>query len=150
KHVGFHILPEHYPYVAKALIGAIGDVLGDAASEELLNAWGEAYWFLAQILQEREGTIRAEIEHSAGGWHGWRQFRVSQKIQESEVITSFILRPKDRRDLLPHKPGQYLTFRLKAAGQPEMKRNYSISCAPNHEYYRISVKREANGNGGSR
>ncbi len=31
-----------------------------------------------------------------------------------------------------------------------MKRNYSISCAANGEYYRISVKREPNGQGGSR
>lgn len=31
-----------------------------------------------------------------------------------------------------------------------MKRNYSISCVPNGDQYRISVKREANGMGGSR
>jgi len=29
KHVGLNILPEHYPYVADALLGAIGDVLGE-------------------------------------------------------------------------------------------------------------------------
>src|ERR1700761_8686677 len=27
KHIGYHILPEHYPYVANALLAAIGDVL---------------------------------------------------------------------------------------------------------------------------
>src|SRR5690606_21699358 len=51
KHVGYDILPEHYPYVARALLGAIGEVLGDAATEEIVNAWGEAYWFLAEILK---------------------------------------------------------------------------------------------------
>src|SRR4051794_15924615 len=47
KHVGLNILPEHYPYVAEALLGAIKDVLGDAATDEIPAAWGEAYWFLS-------------------------------------------------------------------------------------------------------
>jgi nitric oxide dioxygenase len=38
KHIGFHILPEHYPYVATALLSAIADVLGDAATDEIINA----------------------------------------------------------------------------------------------------------------
>jgi nitric oxide dioxygenase len=38
KHVGLHILPEHYPHVADALLGAIKDVLGDAATEQILAA----------------------------------------------------------------------------------------------------------------
>ncbi|WP_422062287.1 NO-inducible flavohemoprotein [Sphingopyxis sp.] len=150
KHIGYHILPEHYPFVAAALLGAIGDVLGEAATPDLLAAWGEAYWFLANILQAREARIRGGIEQTPGGWHGWRRFRVAQKIQESAVITSFILRPIDRGPVVPHKAGQYLTLRLPVPGQPELKRNYSISCAPNADYYRISVKREADGQGGSR
>jgi nitric oxide dioxygenase len=40
KHVGLNILPEHYPHVAEALRGAIKDVLGDAATDEILAAWG--------------------------------------------------------------------------------------------------------------
>jgi nitric oxide dioxygenase len=142
KHVGYHILSEHYPFVAKALLGAIQDVLGDAATDEILAAWGEAYWFLADILIGREATIRAEIEAFEGGWSGWRDFVVAEKIRESAVITSFVLRPKDGGAVIPHKPGQYLTFRFdlpEAAGE---KRNYSISAGPNGESYRISVKRE--------
>jgi nitric oxide dioxygenase len=149
KHIGYHILPEHYPFVAEALLGAIKDVLGDAATDEILTAWGEAYWFLAEILKAREAVIRAEIERVEGGWNGWRQFVVADKIRESAVITSFILRPADGGPTLRHKPGQYLTFRLNPPGKPALKRNYSISCAPNAEYYRISVKREVGGQGGS-
>jgi nitric oxide dioxygenase len=150
KHVGYHILPEHYPYVATALLGAIKEVLGEAASEEVLAAWGDAYWFLADILKAREAVIRERIETVTGGWIGWRAFEVIEKRKESAVITSFTLRPIDRRPVLRHKPGQYLTFRLNAPDQPAMKRNYSISCAPNDDHYRISVKREAAGQGGSR
>lgn len=75
---------------------------------------------------------------------------MSDKIKESDVITSFILRPTDGGKVIQHKPGQYLTFALAPQGRPPLKRNYSISCAPNDKHYRISVKREANGLGGSR
>jgi nitric oxide dioxygenase len=150
KHIGYHILPEHYPYVAKALLGAIAEVLGDAATEELIGAWGDAYWFLAEILKSREASIREEIESRKGGWSGWRKFTVAEKIRESAVITSFVLRPVDGKAILQHKPGQYLTFRLEPQNGTHLKRNYSISCAPNSDFYRISVKREANGQGGSR
>ena len=150
KHVGYHILPEHYPFVANALLAAIKEVLGEAATDEILGAWGEAYWFLANILKAREVVLRDEIMRSEGGWNGWRRFVVAEKIRESSVNTSFVLRPEDGAPVLRHKAGQYLTFRLKPEGVPELKRNYSISCGPNGDHYRISVKREANGQGGSR
>lgn len=150
KHVGYHILPEHYPFVANALLAAIREVLGEAATDEVLAAWGEAYWFLANILKAREGVLRDEITRAEGGWTGWRRFVVVDKIRESTVVTSFILRPEDGGPVLRHRPGQYLTLRLKPVGAPELKRNYSISCGPNGGHYRISVKREANGQGGSR
>jgi nitric oxide dioxygenase len=81
---------------------------------------------------------------------GWRPFVVAEKVPESTVITSFILKPADGGPVMRHRPGQYLTFRLSLPDLPAMKRNYSISCAPNGEYYRITVKREAHGHGGSR
>lgn len=145
KHVGLQILPEHYPYVAEALLGAIKTVLGDAATEEILAAWGEAYWFLAHILIAREGRIYHELEAAEGGWNGWRTFAVDDIRRESSVITSFLLRPTDRRPVVRHKPGQYLTFWFEIPGHPPVKRNYSISSAPNGETYRISVKREPMG-----
>lgn len=149
KHIGYHILPEHYPFVARALLGAIQEVLGEHATPEILEAWGQAFWFLADILQAREQAIREEIS-AAGGWVGWRQFRVTGKIVESSVITSFILEPLDNRGVIAHKPGQYLTIRLDNPSFPGLKRNYSISSAPNISHYRISVKREDAGQGGSR
>lgn len=145
KHVGLQILPEHYPHVAEALLGAIKAVLGDAATDEILAAWGEAYWFLANILIAREERIYTDQVETIGGWNGWRDFRVDQVIEESSVIKSFILRPADGRPVMTHKPGQYLTFWLQIPGHPPIKRNYSISSASNGESYRISVKREDHG-----
>src|SRR5690606_30965481 len=39
KHVGLQILPEHYPHVGEALLGAIKAVLGEAATDDILEAW---------------------------------------------------------------------------------------------------------------
>lgn len=145
KHVGLQILPEHYPHVANALLGAIKAVLGDAATDEILAAWGKAYWFLANILISRENNIYGELAAAEGGWAGWRDFVIEKVQRESSVITSFILHPADGGGVIRHKPGQYLTFWLEIPGNPPIKRNYSISSAPNGEYYRISVKREPMG-----
>lgn len=145
KHVGLQILPEHYPYVAEALLGAIKHVLGDAATEEILEAWGEAYWFLADVLIAREARIYHEQAATEGGWNGWREFAITEIEPESATIASFSLRPVDGKPVLKHRPGQYLTFWLEIPGHPPIKRNYSISDAPNGRTYRISVKREPNG-----
>jgi nitric oxide dioxygenase len=143
KHVALNILPEHYPFVADALLGAIADVLGDAASDEIIAAWGEAYWFLAELLIGREATVYREHAAQPGGWSGWRDFIVQSAIDESSIIRSFILRPADGGRVLRHKPGQYLGLALDVPGAGALRRNYSISCAPNDRAYRITVKREA-------
>ncbi|EGF96399.1 Nitric oxide dioxygenase [Brevundimonas diminuta] len=145
KHVGLQILPEHYPHVGNALLGAIAHVLGEAATEEIMTAWGEAYWFLADILITREAAIYEDLAAAHGGWNGWRAFEVVEVRPESSVITSFVLKPKDGGPVLRHRPGQYLTFWFDVPGHAPIKRNYSISCAPNDETYRISVKREDKG-----
>ena len=60
RHVETGVRREHYPHVAAALLPAIRDVLGEeAATDELLAAWGEAYWFLAEILIGQEEDLYA-------------------------------------------------------------------------------------------
>jgi nitric oxide dioxygenase/hemoglobin len=57
RHVDTGVTAEHYPLVAAALLPAIREVLGaEVATDEVLAAWGEAYWMLADIL------IAAEAE----------------------------------------------------------------------------------------
>ncbi len=145
KHAGLQILPEHYPYVATALIGAVGEVLGEAATPEILSAWTAAYWFLADTLIAREEQIYSGAENTLGGWRGWRRFRVAEKTPETAEIASFLLRPVDGLPVLRHRPGQYLSFRFLPAEGEEARRNYSISCAADGAGYRITVKREPGG-----
>ena len=118
-------------------------MLGDAATEEILTAWGEAYWLLADLLMARERPTSMQAGGGVGGWNGWRDFTVEEHPPESEIIRSFILVPADGRGVIRHRPGQYLTFALDVPGAGLLKRNYSISSAPDGRSYRISVKREA-------
>lgn len=74
---------------------------------------------------------------------GFRRFRVSCKLRESDVITSFHLVPADGGELYPALPGQYLTLRVPGG----MLRCYSLSCAVDAPHHRISVKRETGGAG---
>ena len=62
RHVETGVKAEHYPLVADALLPAIRDVLGEAATDEVLGAWGEAYWALADILIGKEAILYAEVD----------------------------------------------------------------------------------------
>lgn len=58
-HVRTSVKPEHYPIVGESLLAAMSEVLGDTASPAVLDAWGEAYFFLADILIEKEKELYA-------------------------------------------------------------------------------------------
>lgn len=63
RHVETGVKPHHYPLVAEALLPAIRDVLGaEVATDEVLAAWGEAYWMLADILISAEAQAYEEAE----------------------------------------------------------------------------------------
>ena len=59
-HVAVKIIPEMYPVIGECLLAAMKDVLGDAATPEVLEAWEEAYGALAEILINREREIYQE------------------------------------------------------------------------------------------
>ena len=58
-HIKTKVQPEHYPIVGASLLEAIKNVLGDAATEEIINAWAEAYQFLADVLIAKEAEAYA-------------------------------------------------------------------------------------------
>ncbi|WP_349679318.1 MULTISPECIES: NO-inducible flavohemoprotein [unclassified Empedobacter] len=143
KHTSLNIQPEQYDIVGTHLLASIKEVLQDAATNEVLEAWRLAYNQLANLMIGHEQKMYESKKEEAGNWLGWRTFIVKSKVEESAEITSFYLKPKDGKALPKHLAGQYLSIKIFL---PEMNleqiRQYSISCAPNDEYFRISVKRE--------
>lgn len=143
KHGSLEVQPDHYPIVGQYLLGAVVSVLGPAATPEIVEAWSAAYGQLADIMIGRERILYDEGARQPGGWRGFKPFRVERKERESEVMTSFYLVPADGAPLATFKPGQYVSVKVHPPGFAyEQIRQYSVSCAPNGEHYRISVKRE--------
>ena len=57
KHCSLGVRPEHYPIVGKHLLAAVKDVLGAAATDEIVGAVAEAYGLLADICIQREAEL---------------------------------------------------------------------------------------------
>jgi nitric oxide dioxygenase len=145
KHAALRILPEHYPIVGENLLASIREVLGEAATDEIIGAWAEAYGFLTEILTGRERQIYKEQARAEHGWNGFRAFRIARKVRESEAIVSLHLHPSDGGGVPDYKPGQYLTVRVPDGRGSTTMRNYSLSEAPRSDRFRISVKAESGG-----
>ena len=144
KHASLFIRPEQYDIVGHHLIETMKAVLGDAATPEILDAWGAAYWQLADIMIAKEGQMYKETSY----WPDWKDFTIIKKEKESEAITSFYLEPVDAelKSKLPvFKPGQYISVQVivkELSGGVYQARQYSLSDAPGKNYLRISVKKE--------
>jgi len=142
KHVSLDIRPEQYQIVGHHLIASIGEVLGDAATPAILDAWTVAYNQLAALMSGHEaGLYNKQVAEQ--GWTGWRNFTVMHREDESSEITSFYLYPADGGKVAKHLPGQFISLRI-FLPQLDLNqiRQYSLSSKPDDTYYRISVKRE--------
>lgn len=143
KHRSLGVKAEHYPIVGQHLLAAIKEVLGDAATDEILQAWAEAYGVIADAFISVEADMYDKAKTQEGGWADFKPFRIERKIKESDVITSFYLVPQDRGALAAFEPGQYISIKVQIPGEENTHiRQYSLSDAPGKPYYRISVKRE--------
>jgi ferredoxin-NADP reductase/MOSC domain-containing protein YiiM/ferredoxin len=111
-----------------------------------------------------QGSFRALLDHpsdsgvrtgnaglsAASGpppaWTGFRTLRVSRIDQESLTVFSLTLASLDGRPLATPLPGQFVVLRLRPdpAAAP-LLRSYSLSSAPNANFYRISIKQEEHG-----
>lgn len=142
KHASVGITADHYPIVGRHLLGAIQEVLGDAATPPLLSAWDEAYSALAGALVEAENHLYAEAGIAPGEL---RAMRVAEVRKESEDVTSFTLQPTDGRPAFHFKPGQYVSVSVTFEDGSTQLRQYSLSDKPTSGSLRISVKRERAG-----
>src|SRR5690625_2555094 len=96
-----------------------------------MNAWVEAYGVIAQVIIDIEKEMYGEAAGQPGGWDGFKDFVVVDKVKESDVLTSFYLKPYDNNVLAEYETGQYLTIRVKIPNEEYTQiRHYTISAAP--------------------
>ncbi len=110
----------------------------------IVSAAAGAVGGFASGKSKSKASETTEIATSATDWKDWRKFVVDRKVQESESITSFYLRPLDKGLIPNFAPGQFLTIQLDIPEQPKpVIRTYSLSdYIQASSYYRLSIKRE--------
>ncbi len=95
-----------------------------------LNATGSWEEVAAKLAQQQQGNE-------------YRDYRVDRIENESDTITSFYLVPEDGERIPCHVAGQFLPIEIQPQGvSAPINRTYTISNAPNGEYFRLSIKRE--------
>jgi nitric oxide dioxygenase len=72
KHCALQVRAEHYPIVYESFMWAVGEVLGEAVTPEVADAWGKVVLFIARAMIERELEIYAEQQAKNFGWFGWK------------------------------------------------------------------------------
>lgn len=155
KHVGLQVKPEHYDIVGSCLLKTLKDMVGDAASDEFMEAWKVAYTDLANILIDLEKERYAEeLGQLENAWSGFADAHVDNIVQETPSIKSVYIKLDDEKaKIAKFFPGQYICIRLSTdGGKTEQSREYSLSNeleGPSSvEYsncFRISVKRIEDG-----
>lgn len=139
KHAAVGLTADHYPIVGEHLLGAIKTVLGDAATPALIDAWGEAYWLLANLLIDEEKKLYAQTGADAGAL---TRLKVVRRVQESADIVSYYLQTEDGMSPGAFLPSQYITVEAQLDKDKRQLRQYSLSDSPQQPWWRISVKRE--------
>ncbi|WP_201555293.1 globin domain-containing protein [Psychrobacter sp. 72-O-c] len=152
KHRALQILPEHYPIVGKYLIGAIKEVLGEAANDDIINAWTEAYDEIADVfIQLEKNMYKEEL------WEGFAAFKVVEKVAAATDIAAFTVVPVNDSSVenspesnqsidlnkLNLTAGQYITVKTDPKDSDHLAlRHYSLYSANTDKGIQFAVRRD--------
>jgi nitric oxide dioxygenase len=90
KHRAIGIKAEQYPVVGETLLQAVKDVLGDTATDEIIEAWGKAYGYIADAFISIENKLYEETEHQAGGGTDSEIFILIKRQRKAKMLLRFI------------------------------------------------------------
>jgi len=130
RHVALGITPALYGAVHDSLLKAIGEVLGDAVTPEIGEAWSNAVFALAEICWTGEEALYKQTESRKGGWREFREFELVKKTEVSQDTISFDFKAADGyEEGFEYNAGQYLTIRIDD-GDTKMRRHYTVTSSP--------------------
>jgi nitric oxide dioxygenase len=145
KHVSLGIRPEQYTIVGHHLLDAVGEVLGDAATPDIAQAWDEVYWLFATQLVAEEARL-----YQQGGVDPadpLRPYRVVRRIEETDDVVSLVLEPADGDELPQIAPGQYVSVFVDLPDGNRQPRQYTVSSTALGTRLQITVRRVKGANG---
>lgn len=124
KHVSLGITEDQYQIVHDHLFAAIVQVLGDAVTPEVAQAWDAVYWLMADVLINFEKDLYA----SAGVDNGdvFRRATLTKKQPLTDAVSLFTF----KADALPEAlPGQYTSIGVVLPDGARQLRQYSLVSA---------------------
>lgn len=135
KHVSLGIRKDQYQIVHDNLMAAIAEVLGDAVTPEVAEAWDAVYWLMADVLIKHE----AKLYESDGVADGdvFRRATVTAKEQLTDTVFTYTL----TGDFTAPRPGQYTSVGVVLDDGARQLRQYSIIEGDAHSY-RIAVEND--------
>ena len=125
KHTSLGIVEEQYPIVYENLFAAIAEDLGDAATPEVVEAWSEVYWLMADALIAIEKGLYGQQAND----QMWTNWTVTAKVPAGEDCVTFSLAPADDTPVTVAKPGQYVSVRVRLEDGLRQCRQYTLSDA---------------------
>ena len=144
KHVSLDIQPEQYNIVGENLLHSISEVLDVPMDSDLIAAWKEAYFQLADILIGVEKQKYAHLAAQNGGWAGWRSFVISA-IEDTEQGKRFTLKAQDGQDVATAEAGSFISVKVEVPNQSlQQPQQFSFTDDQNDQTYRFTVQPEAN------
>lgn len=125
KHVSLGIIASQYQIVHDNLFAAIVDVLGEAVTPEVAEAWDEVYWLMAKVLIDEESALYESDGVAAGDV--FRRAVLRSRRDLTDAVTEFTFEvPEDKGAFLKTRPGQYTSIGLKLEDGARQLRQYSL------------------------
>ncbi len=140
KHTSLGLLPEEYPTVHEHLFGAIAADLGDAATPEVVAAWDEVYWLMADALIKIEKGLYSQQANDVM----FAPFRLISKEQVADGVVAFEFEPADDTPMTPSVAGQYISIQVVVKDGLRQPRQFTlVPSDPGHR--RIVVREDPEG-----
>lgn len=138
KHASLGIAPDQYPIVHQHLFEAIAQVLGDAATPEVVAAWDEVYWDMAHALIRIEKGLYSRFGVTPD--EVWQDLVVTERRQESPDTVAFAVARSDGQPLPQAQPGQYISVQVTLPDGARQIRQYSLTRAPRSTSWGFTIK----------
>ncbi|MDN8579345.1 globin domain-containing protein [Corynebacterium bovis] len=121
KHVSLGVTAEQYVVVHDHLFAAIGEVLGDAVTPEVAEAWEEVYRLLEEVLVGEERALYRRSGVDDG------DVFVTARLRGSRVLTPRVTELTfDAPGFADTRPGQYTSIGVRLPDGARQLRQYSL------------------------
>ncbi|MFW0787980.1 FAD-binding oxidoreductase [Gordonia sp. CPCC 206044] len=139
KHASLGVTRDQYTVVHEHLFAAIVEVLGDAVTPPVADAWDQLYWDMADLLIASEADLYARAGVTPG--QVWHDALVTERAQISpDTIALTLTDPEPNTSLPGFRPGQYISVQVPLADGAHQIRQYSLTGTPDSPRWQFSVK----------